>query len=125
MPATPADIAKYTNDGIVISQQDFTIRDNFPDALDSGDTIQEMFFDSVADAQEMLDERFALLSVVAPPHEGIEVTESLGLGQAIPIAPYVPCFRCIDAEQGIDEVLRTTSYAYDMGTDRFSVEVRR
>jgi len=126
MTALPADIAKYTADGIVVTTNAVTgaaIKAAHVDAQDLGDQEIEMFFVNDAHAQAMLDERFALLSIVDPVHEGIEVEEALGLGTTIAIAPTVPSFRVVDDSRNIDQVVRLRAYAHDMSTDRFSVEV--
>lgn len=123
MSALPADIAKYTNDGVVITNENAALRAAHPEADDLLDQPVEMFFDTVADGQALLDEKFALLSQINPVHEGIEVDENLRLGQTIAIAPTVPCFRIVDEERGIDVVARTRAYAHEMASDRFSIEV--
>lgn len=126
MTALPADIAKYTNDGIVVTTNaaaGAAIKAAHPDARDFGDSEIEMFFVSDVHAQAMLDERFAILSTIDPLHEGIEVEEALGLGVTIPLAPTVPSFRVVDDSRGIDKTVRTRAYVHDLGTDRFSLEV--
>lgn len=126
MTALPADIAKYTNDGIVVTTNAATgaaIKLAHPDAKDLGDVEIEMFFTSDANALVMLNEKFGLMSVIDPLHEGIEVVEALGLGTTIPIAPTVPSFRAIDDSRSIDKTVRTRAYVNDTGTDRFSLEV--
>lgn len=125
MPATPADIAKYTNDGVVVFVQAPSVRTMFPDAADTGDGEIEMFYDTQADAQAMLNEKFAILSQIAPPHEAIEIEESLGLGHTVAIAPVIPSFRCVDQTRGMDMSLRCLAYAYEMNSDRYSVEVMK
>ena len=123
MSALPADIAKYTKDGVVITNENAALRAAHNEADDRLGSPIEMFFDSVADGQAMLDEKFALLSKINPAHEGIEVEENLRLGQDIPIAPSVPCFRIVDEEREIDTVARVRAYAYETEQDRFSIEV--
>lgn len=123
MTATPSDIAKYTSDGVVIQATDAAIDAAHPDAKESGDGEIEMFFDSDFASQVVLDERFALLSQISALHEGIEVSDSLGLGVDIPLGPSVPCFRVVDASRGIDTVARTRAYVYEAGNDHYSVEV--
>jgi hypothetical protein len=125
MPALPADIARFTNDGIVVQSPAKAASDALKaqhvDARGSADTEIEMFFDSSTGAQAMLDERFSYLGKVAPTHVGIEVQDTLGLGEQIPITPNVPSFLIVDGDSAT--IARVRAYAYDMGTDRFSVEV--
>lgn len=128
MAATPADIATFTTDGVLLTAPtnaavSAAIKGDNIDARTGADREIEMFYDLPADAQTALNERFAFLSLVNPPHLGIEVEEALDLGGAISITPAVPRFRCIDEALAVDVVLRTRAYAYDMNTDRFSVEV--
>src|SRR6478752_9976829 len=118
MTATPADVAKYTSDGILLTKELASIKTNHLDAQESGDTEIEMFFENSAHGQVLLDERFAILSQASALHEGIEVDDTLGLGNTIPIAPTVPCLRVVDGERGIDEVARVRAFAYDGETDR-------
>jgi hypothetical protein len=123
MPAAPADIGKFTSDGVVITASDSAIKTNHPEAEDQADQEIEMFFDTAADAQVLLDERFAILSQLLPEHEAAVVDESLALGSAILITPTVPCFRVIDEDREIDKVLRMRAYAYEAGADHFSIEL--
>jgi len=128
MAATPADIAKYTTDGVVVTSPtnpavSAAIAADHIDAINGADREIEMFFDSAADAQVLLDERFAYLSKINPVHVGIEVEEAIDIGGVIPVAPNVPTFRVVDDAINLDTLVRTRAYAQDMNTDRFSVEV--
>lgn len=126
MPALPADIARYTSDGIVVSTDKATgdaIKATHADARDLGTSEIEMFFDDPADASVLLNERFAYLSQVGPVHEGIEVEDNLGLGTTIAITPAVPKFRIVDESRLLDTEARVRAFARDMTTDRYSVEV--
>jgi hypothetical protein len=128
MAATPADISRYTVDGVVLTAPvnaavSTAIKGDHIDARSGADREIEMFYDLASDAQTALDERFSYLSVINPLHLGIEVDEALDLGGAIAISPAVPRFRIIDEVRGVDAVARVIAYAYDMGSDRFSVEV--
>lgn len=125
MPATPSDIARFTTDGVLLTAEDPAIKANHLDAEDGAASGREleMFYDDPADAQDMLDERFAILSQISAVHEGIEVEETLGIGTVIPLTPTVPCFQIVDEERGINTLARTRAFAYDLDTDRYSVEV--
>lgn len=125
MPANPADIGKFTTDGVVITvpllqaDSDAIAADNI-DARYT-ETPIEMFYDTAADTQAMLLERFGYLSRVGPLHIGVEVAEAIDLGGAIAITPTVPAFTLVDGETVTN--VRTRAYAQDMTTDRFSIEV--
>lgn len=123
MAALPADIAKFTQDGVVIDADNAALKAAHPEAEDRRSSEIEMFFDDPADGQLMLDEKFALLSKVHPLHEGVEVAERLGLGIDIPLVPSVPCFTARDEHTGVEVVARTRAFAYESGEDRFSVEI--
>jgi hypothetical protein len=128
MAATPADIAKYTTDGTLLTAPSNVaiseaIKANHIDARSGEDREIEMFYDVAADGQAALEERFTFLSIVNPVHLGIEVEEALDLGGAIAIAPAVPRFTIVDDTRNLTTTARLRGYAYDMGTDRFSVEV--
>lgn len=123
MSADPHDIAKFTNDGVVLTTQNAALLAAHPESIDGGNSEIEMFFDNPAHAQVLLDERFALLSNPSPIHEGVQVSEDIGLGSVVAITPQVPCFNIVDANRGIDKVARTRAYVYEAGSDQYSVEV--
>lgn len=130
MAATPADITAYTNDGVVLtSPQDVgisaAIKAAHIDARGGVDREIPMFFDLPEHGQVLLDERFSFLRLTGPFSFGIELEDALDLGAAIALVPAVPRWRCIDDRRGISVVCRTRAYAYNMGTDRFSIEVRQ
>lgn len=123
MAASPADIAKYTVDGVVITSENTGLKAAHPDALDLGGEEIEMFFVSSSNAQTMLNEKLTLRSKVDPIHVGVEVEESLAIGTTTAISPSVPCFRYIDEASEQDAVARTRAFAYETGSDRYSVEL--
>ncbi len=123
MTATASAVAKYTRDGIILTKEDTGIRDAQRDALATGETVVESFYDLRAHAQIILDEMWMTFSRVSPLHEGIEVTETLGLGTTIPLTPSVPCFQVVDEERGINMLARTRAFSYDTGAESYSVEV--
>src|SRR3546814_658488 len=93
------------------------------DAVDLGSEEKEMFFVSSAHAQILLDENLELRSKANACHVGVEVDESLGVGTTTAIAPSVPCYRYIDEVNEIDALSRTRAFAYETGSDRYSVEL--
>jgi tetrahydromethanopterin S-methyltransferase subunit B len=128
MPADPADIARYTTDGILVySPADPTDADALralcPNAVSRIDQEIEMFFDSATDAQAMLDEAYAILSSVHPISVQVELAEDLGLGKAIALTPAVPVFTVVDSRIGLSAAARVRSYAYEMNTDRYALEL--
>jgi len=123
MAADPADIAKYTKDGVTITAFDAALQSAHPESTDERDQEIEMFYVLEADGQAMLDEKHGLLSKLNPVHKGIEVDERIDLGGSIPLTPVVPSFHVIDVLEDVDAVARLRAFAYELGQDRFSVEV--
>jgi hypothetical protein len=90
----------------------------------SEDTEIESFFDTAADAQVLLDERFNWRSVGGRPFEQIEFDTSLGLGTLIAITPAAPTVTISDAKRNINAVVcKVRGYAIDFSTERFAVEI--
>jgi hypothetical protein len=130
MAAAPADIAHYTTDGVRLTSPtdpsvSNAIKATHPNAQDPGTNEIEMFYVSPADAQAMLDEAFAFLSLVSPPYLALEIDDTLGLGAAIPLTPNVPTGRVFDLVAGFDENLLLRSFSQQMATDRYAVEMIR
>lgn len=123
MAAVPADIAKFTSDGVVITVADQLLEGVHPDAIDGRQEEIEMFFDSAGDGQVLLAERFALLAVHEPVHEMIEVDDRLGLGTDIQIAPVVPSFLVVDDNRDISKACRLRGFSIELESDREAVEV--
>lgn len=124
MSATPARIAICLNDGVVLSKVDTTIKTNHPNAEDDGDNEIEMFFDSSADAQVLLDERWNWKSTAGRPREQIELDSSFGLGTTVAIAPAVPKFTITDDDRGIAAVsCMTRAYSIDYNVERYAIEL--
>lgn len=104
MPATPARIALSLNDGVLLSKADATIKANHPNAVEQDNEI-ESFFDSEADAQVLLDERWAWRSAAGRFREAIEIDSDLGLGTIIPVTPALPTILIYDEARGIGDTL--------------------
>jgi hypothetical protein len=101
------------------------IKTAHPNAQDLGTSEIEMFYVSATDAQAMLDEMFGILSRVAPPYLALEIDDTIGFGSTVPIAPTVPSGRVFDTVAAFDETLLVRSYAQQMGTDRYAIEMIR
>lgn len=123
MPADPSRIAQYTVDGVVLSRVDTVLRAAFPDAVDMGDQEIEMFFDSPADADVVLTERWNWQKTAGRLHEAVEVEASLGLGTIVPLTPAVPQMTVVDEKRGIGAVAKVRALASDYSTERHSVEL--
>lgn len=128
MPATPADIARFTTDGVLISTNEAEgnlVLAAHPNARRTEDGQEiEMFFVDPAHAQVLLNERFGILKVGGGLHDGVEVEESIDLGTAIPIWPVVPSFTVTDGD-GRVIAARTSGFARNMRIDRYAVEVEQ
>ncbi len=131
MTATPADIATLTSNGVTVRTSQATgnaIKALYPNAQPDvgpdGDLPEiETFWNTPAQAQILLDERWGYQKVSAPPHVGVEIQESAGIGSTVPVTPKVPSMRAIDDGVALDQTLRLRSYAQDTGRDRYSLEL--
>ncbi len=128
MPATPSDIALYTSDGVQIFSPSnpataAALKATHVNARRLDESEREMFYDSGDDAQVVLDEAFAITSLVNPPAFGIEVEESLGLGTRVPITPKVPCYNVVDDRKNLRLTGRVRGYSALYGRDRYAVEI--
>lgn len=123
MAATPARIAISLNDGVLLSRVDATVKANDPGAT-SDDSEIESFFDTAADAQVLLDERFNWKSVGGRPHDQVEFDSTLGLGTTQAITPAAPTITITDASRNIAAtVAKIRAYAIDYTTERYAVEI--
>jgi hypothetical protein len=123
MVATAARIALATNDGIVLSKLDATIKTNHPNA-DGDDQEIESFFDAQADAQVLLDERWAWKSAVGRAREMIEFDSGFNLGTTVAVTPAVPTITVTDEARGIiAQVAKVRAYSIDYNTERYAVEL--
>lgn len=123
MTATAEAIAQYTNDGNVITASSAAVLTADPNAIDGADNIRETFFDNATDAQVLLDEWFAMQSMLGRPHEGIEVDDSLGLGTTVPLWPGAPRATVIDDTRDILALTAVRAYSSDGETDSYAIEV--
>jgi hypothetical protein len=118
--AKPDDIARFTNDGVVLTVESQDIHVSHPDA----DSVEyESMFDSREHGLIMLQERFAVRSMVGRVHESVELADRLGLGTDVPIAPTVPAFTVVDDSRGITArtVVRAYSFLFEM--NKYAVEL--
>lgn len=123
MSATPARIALALSDGVMLTRSDAAIRTLHPNAIDTGETEREMFFDTAADADVLLDELWNWRKLAGRLHEAVEVDSSLGLGTTVPVAPTVPYMTVIDEDRAINAQAKIRAFAVDYGTERYSVEL--
>lgn len=126
MTALPADIARFTTDGVVVTAPTSqAVTDAIKaDHIDARTTSEiEMFYDNPSDAQWALDERFSYLRKVNPVHLAIETEEAIGLGTTIDLSPSVPCYNAVDPYLEVAALVRVRAYSYVLATDRFAVEV--
>lgn len=123
MPATPARVALSLNDGVLLSKVDVAIKTAHPNAVGEENEI-ESFFDLEADAQVLLDERWAWKSAVGRVREQIEVDDSFNLGTTVAVVPTVPKITVSDEPRGIlQQAAMVRAYTIDYNTDRYAVEL--
>lgn len=121
MPADPQRIAQFVVDGQVLSRVDPLLKQTYPGASELPEI--EMFFDDIADAEALLEERWAWQRQAGRPREAVEFEDTLGLGTSIPLVPAVPQFTVIDESRSIDTIAIVKAYAADFNTDRYAVEL--
>lgn len=123
MVATAARIALSLNDGVVLSKVDATLKAEHPNAV-SQDSELETFFDTAADAQVLLDERWQWKSSLGRAREMIEFDSGLNLGTSVAVTPAVPTITVTDEKRGIiAQVAKIRAYAIDYNTERYAVEL--
>jgi hypothetical protein len=123
MPATPARIALSLNDGVLLSKADATVKTNHPHAISEDQEI-ESFFDTEADAQVLLDERWAWRSAAGRLREQIEIDSDFGLGTLFAVTPALPTVTLTDQNRGIAAVsAMVRAYAVDYNAERYAVEL--
>lgn len=121
MPADPSRIAQFTVDGVLLSKVAPLIKTTYPGANEQREI--EMFFDSAADGQVLLDERWAWQSKANRIREAVELDVGLGLGTAVPLTPALPQFTVIDESRDISTSAIVKAYAANFDTDRYAVEL--
>lgn len=122
MTATSADVARFTNDGVLLTARDTAIRDQNAGSEDLSDEIIT-FFDNEEAGQAMLDERFALVSMLGRMHEAIEIEDNMGLGLTLPIVPFIPHFYVIDESRALAGRAALRAYSFDHNNDRYALEL--
>ena len=123
MPATPARVALSLNDGVLLSKVDTALKDEHPNAVGEDNEI-ESFFDARADAQVLLDERWAWKSAVGRPRELLEFTTGFGLGTSVALTPALPRMTITDETRAIlaaSVIVR--AYAVDYNSERYAAEL--
>lgn len=121
MPATPSRIGFITSEfRIVTAGPNATIETLYGDA--ARDTVEplETFFDDVADAQAMANERLALLevkrSLVTAVIDGIDLAADLDRTSTL------PAVRVIDDEQGRNSAALVVGTTIDFNTGRATLD---
>ncbi|HBK92543.1 MAG TPA: hypothetical protein DDZ68_12825 [Parvularcula sp.] len=121
--ATPQRIRQITRDNVVVRATDPAVRSLHPRArpVDTVDPF-ETFYDDPADAQAILDERFALLKVKAR-HAAVEIDDDIDVGGSLSISPTLPSLIARDDVAGINFTGRLRGSAINGATDRMAVEI--
>ena len=122
LTATPARIRRSMRPVEYARVSNATILANRPEAQDGYAKVIESFFDSVADAQVLLNERAVVLQADRS-HEAIETVEAYRIGVNLTVVPNLPRARAIDQTNGFDKTMLIKGLAIDLGTDRNSLEV--
>jgi hypothetical protein len=123
MTASSSDVARMTNDGVVLTATNQQIKDLDPNAENDGETERPLLFDDPAAGQVILNEAFALLSAMGRPHEGIAIGDSAGLGSVVPVWPKAPRATIVDESRGLIATTALRAYSFDMGEDTYALEL--
>lgn len=121
MTATPERIRLCVRESEFATSSDAAVLAARGDAVDGYDRAIFSFFDNTADAQLLLNERFAFQKTVRR-HEAAEVAGFLSIGAGIPIAPTVPKARMIDDTRPMNRIMLIKGMAIDFNSDRNSIE---
>ncbi len=107
-----AEYARVSNPAILVQR---------PAASDGFAQIREGFFDTVADAQVLLNELATQLAGDRR-REAAETDTQLQIGVDIPLTPAIPRVRMIDSSTGLDRTMFIKGVAVDLQTDRNAIE---
>lgn len=118
MPATAADIAAASRDAAVASWSDAGIAARYPSARDGSVTPAIGYFDSLADAQAMVDARGALIGIerrrfAVSAADVVWPTVSTGLPQA----------QLVDAEQAVSATFLGARIEIDLQAEATTYEL--
>jgi hypothetical protein len=113
MPATPARIGFILEEFRRAVAENATVQSQYGALARKSEDPAESFFDAVADAQAMTDERLALLSA-ARRRFTVQVT---GADEALALtyAGTLPVVRYTDTERDIDRAMLVGEIAVDLG----------
>lgn len=120
MTALPADVALFTNDGVVLTAENEAVKLAYPDAQA---VEMETMFNDPAHGQIMLNQRFAVMSMIDRAHEAVELEDRLGLGTTVPIAPRSPAFVLHDDDRNLHVRTVVSGYSFVFETNRYAVEL--
>jgi hypothetical protein len=118
MPALPADIAAASRDAVTAAWADAAIAARYPSARDGSVEPADGYFDSVADAQTMIDARGALIGREARRF-AVEVADLIWPT----LAGTVPCFGLVDAEQAANGTLIAARFELDLESEKTTIEL--
>lgn len=118
MPALAADIGAATRDAVTVTWNSATIAARYPGARDGSVAPDDGYFDSVADAQTVIDARAALIGTerrrfVAVVQEVIWPDLSTGL----------PQIRLIDTENAVDATFIAARLEIDLEAETTTYEL--
>jgi hypothetical protein len=117
MPALPADIAAASRDAVTATWESAAVAARYPSARDGSAEPATGFFDSIADAQAVVNARGALIGVDRRRY-------AVGVGEIVwpDLSAGVPSVRLIDAEQRVDGVCLLARIEIDLETETTNLE---
>lgn len=118
MPAQTSDIAAATRDAVTATWTSSVIAARYPGARDGSATPTEGYFDSIADAQTVIDARAALI--------GTERRRFVVVAQDVlwpDLSAGLPQVRLIDAEQAVDATFIAARIEIDLEAETTTYEL--
>ena len=120
--ATPARIRRSIREADYARVMDGSVLVLHPTASDGYSSVLDGFWDTLADAQVLLNERAGIL-MVPRRREAIETDSPLRIGQTLALAPALPKARVIDKDLEVDRTMIIKGLSVDLGADRNAIEV--
>lgn len=119
MAALPADIAAASREAAIVIVSDATVLARFPNGRDGSKAPATGYCDNPGDTTTLLNARAALIGAQGRRRFLVRVTEAL-----VPnLDAGLPCWRLIDAENGVDAVHLTGRLEVDFEEETTSLEL--
>lgn len=119
MPANPADIAAGTRPAAIATWADATIAARYPSARDGSGEPATGYFDSIADAQTVIDARGGLIGADGRRRFAVAIDDLVWIDPSLGL----PTHRLVDSEQAVDAAMLLGGIAVDLEAERTTEEL--